>query len=212
MIEPKKYQRSLADEKLPNKRCENPLCGAKLPLKKAKQGAKYCDTHCRLEHQRILGMESRPAEIHCANCDALLDPESRSPSDWERSERFFCNQMCADEYRRTHGIYKAMSQKGNQEIKEYRRKHGKPHAYAVRSRAVSENNRKRPPKAKYFDREGKVWGYDVLFKGTGSDYVVTVPEVPELGELRSKTMKDGLRLVRQKMLELRAKQREAPAK
>lgn len=209
MIEPKKYQRSLADEKLPNKRCENPMCGAKLPMKKAKRGAKYCDAKCRLEHQRILGMERRPAEIRCANCDAPLDPESRSPSDWERSERFFCNTICADEYRRKHGLYKAMSMQGNQEIKEYKEKHGRPHAYERRKQAVSENNKKAPPKAKHFDRQGKVWGYEVFFKGTGEDYTITVPELPELGEMRSSTKKAGLLLVRQKILELRAAQRDA---
>jgi len=209
MIEPKKYQRSLADEKLPIKRCENPMCDAKLPMKKARRGAKYCDVKCRLEHQRILGMERRPAGYRCANCDTPLDPESRSPSDWERSDTFFCDPICTDEYRRKHGLYKAMSAQGNKEIKEYKEKHGRPHAYTARSRAVSENNRKTPPKAKYFDRQGKVWGYEVFFKGTGEDYIITVPEVPELGELRSSTKKAGLRLVRQKILELRAAQREA---
>jgi hypothetical protein len=208
MLEPKKQRRSLADERLPKKFCENPMCGARLPMKKAKDGAKYCDTKCRIEHKRILGMEQRPAEIRCSNCDTLLDPMSRSPNEWERSDVHFCDSMCADEYRRKHGLYKAMSAKGNREVKEYKEKHGKVHSHEKRSKAVSENNIKAPPKAKYFDRQGKVWGYDVHFAGTGTDYIVTVPELPDLGELRSATKKQGLLMVRQRILEIRAIQRK----
>lgn len=211
MVEPKKIQRSLADKKLPRKRCENPMCEHWLPMRKVRAGAKYCDNICRNEHQHIQGLERRPAEVHCAFCDALIDTEKRGPSSLERGAVFFCDQICVDGYRRKNNEYKVMQRRGTIAVKEYKEKHGKAHAYEERAKAVSENNTKAPPKNKNFDRQGKVWGYDVQFKGTGKDYIVTVPELPEIEEFHSKTMKAGLRSIREKIVEMRVEQRKTEA-
>lgn len=207
MLEPKKQRRSLADEKYPTKYCENPMCGHKLPMRRARRGAKYCDTKCHREHQRILGMEKRPAVLLCDNCGERIDTEKRKASSIEQALLHFCDLICADEYRRKQGVYKAISQQGTKEAKAYKEKHGRVHSHAKRSKAVAANNSKAPPKNKNFDRVGHAWGYDVYFEGTGVDYIVTVPEIPEIVAFHSVTMKAGLRMVRAKMLDIRRMQR-----
>ncbi|OLB35948.1 MAG: hypothetical protein AUH05_13740 [Ktedonobacter sp. 13_2_20CM_53_11] len=88
----------------------------------------------------------------------------------------------------------------------YKEKHGQVHNRGERSEAVSRNNRERPPKAKHFVREGSVWGYDVKFYPDENDagYRVSVPEIDEeLGPMMAKTVKGGLRMIRERIDELR---------
>jgi hypothetical protein len=138
-----------------------------------------------------------------------IDVEARKPSDLEKNAIHFCDAICTDAYRRENRQYQAMSRRGSVAIKEYKEKHGKVHSSENRKASVSANNTKAPPKNKNFDRQGKAFGYDVHFEGTGQDYIVTVPDLPEIAEFHSKTMKAGLLAVRAKMLDIRAKQRKA---
>jgi hypothetical protein len=118
----------------------------------------------------------------------------------------FCDSVCVDAYRRENGTYDAMSAKGNAAVQEYKQKHGHVQNYKDRAAAVSKNNQESPPKAKYFTRKGKVWGYDVNFFPDEEDsgYRASVPELmEEIGVIRCKTVKEGLRLIRQKIIDLR---------
>ncbi len=118
----------------------------------------------------------------------------------------FCDEICADGYHRQSGHYQEMSAKGNAAMQEYKAKHGQINGYQDRAEATSKGNREKPPKAKHFVREGKVWGYGVKFypHEDGQSYRVSVPELEELGVLYSGTVKSGLKLVREKILEIRA--------
>src|SRR2546421_453191 len=188
--------------------CENPQCGAKLLKEKAREGYKYCDKVCLYEHRRIQAIERRPKQVLCAFCSKPLDTIRSNPAVWQKSEQHFCDEICAVAYHRQSGQYKEMSKKGKVTAKEYREKHGQVHNHNERSAAVTKNNCERPPKAKHFVREGKVWGYDVRFypHEDGTGYRISVPELEELGVLYSKTVKGGLKLVRERILELRAEE------
>lgn len=213
MIKPKRgYPRAIhASKEVIVKFCENPKCGAKLDSLKARQGQKYCDRVCRWEHERMLAIERRPKDIRCAFCNKAIDPMRANPSHWAKSETHFCDGICADAHRRQSGHYTRAAKIGNAKVREYKEKHGQVHNYERRSAKVSENNKKAPPKSKHFVREGKVWGYDVKFypHEDGQSYRVSVAELEELGVLYAKTVKEGLKLVREKILELRVKESSA---
>jgi hypothetical protein len=182
--------------------CQNPTCGAKLP---AKANKKYCDKICLAEHNKILKAERRPKELHCSACGNEIDVLSREPNTLKGPGPFFCNQVCADRLRRETGAYKAMSEKGNQAIKDYKEKHGQLHNYKARAEAIAENNKKTPPKAKYFVRMGKVWGYDAraIPDEGGTGYRLMLTEYPEFGIVRAKTFKQCLALMRQRVIEMK---------
>lgn len=212
-IKPKRYSprplQQLRAKAVPDKYCENPKCGAKLDREKARKGYKYCDRTCRWEHDRVLALERRPKDVRCAFCGKEIDTMRANPSAWTKSEKHFCDDICTDGYRRQHGFYQQMSKKGNEKAKEYKEKHGQMLSYQDRAKAVSKNNRERPPKAKHFIREGRVWGYDVKFypHEDGQSYRVSVPELDEeIGVLTASTKKAGLKLVRERILELRAEE------
>lgn len=200
MFEPKEQPRSANVE--PIKRCANTNCNQRLSAQKLRRGDEYCDKICKKEHERMLLQEQIHTQIACENCGKELDYASRSPSDWERAEHYFCNKICCHEWRKKGGFYKEASALGNASRREYKAKHGHAQQYETRSRATSENNVRAAPKAKWHDRQGKAWGYDVLFKGTGEDYIVSVPELPQIGEFHASTMKIGLLEVRARMLAL----------
>ena len=204
-IKPKKRGHAraiLVNGKETVRRCENPRCGAKLP----RQNKKYCDRVCRQAHDDILKQERRPKEVLCAFCGKVIDTMRAAPSYWETFERYFCDGICRDGYQRQSGQYQDMSRKGNEKAAEYRDMHSRVIGYEERAKAVSENNRERPPKAKHFVRQGRVWGYDVKFypHEDGKGYRVSVPELDEeLGILYAKTVKEGLKMVRERIVELR---------
>jgi hypothetical protein len=210
-IKPKKnYPRPvhLAAKESPAKYCENPQCGAKLP-KNTRKEQKYCDRACRDEHRRIQAIERRPKQVLCSFCQKPLDTMRASPSHWKKHTVNFCDEICADGYHRQTGYYQEISKKGREKAAEYKDKHGQVIGYEDRRDAVSENNKKAPPKAKHFIREGKVWGYSVKFypDEDGNGYRVDVPElIDELGPMKAKTVKGGLKMVRERILELRAKE------
>jgi hypothetical protein len=211
MIKPKRgYPRPahLVSKEVPVRYCENPSCKAKLSREKARKGYKYCDVPCRREHERVQALERRPKDLQCASCQRPLDPMRVTPSAWAKSEMHFCDEICAVAYHQKTGQYGEMSQKGNAKAKEYREKHGQVAGYEDRSKAVSKNNKKRPPKAKYFTREGRVWGYDVRFypSENENEYRISIPELPEIEGLTASTKKAGLKLVRERILELRAEE------
>ena len=98
--------------------------------------------------------------------------------------------------------------RGNAAMQEYKEKHGQVNGYQDRAEATSNGNRERPPKAKHFVREGKCWGYGVKFYPHEDEqgYRISVPELEELGVLHAKTVKDGLKMVRERILEIRAEE------
>jgi len=210
LIKPKRgYARAvhLAGKEVPAKFCENPQCGAKLSREKAREGYKHCDRTCLSGHRRIQAVERRPKEVLCSFCQKPLDTMRAAPSYWTKTDLHFCDEICVDGYRRQHGHYEEMSKLGNEKAAKYKAKHGKNYNHDERSEAVSKNNREKPPKAKHFIREGyEAWGYDVRFypHEDGQGYRVSVPELDEeLGPMRSKTVKEGLRMVRERIVELR---------
>ena len=208
-IKPKRgYARAIhKNDKEVIRRCENPKCGVKLP----KRHKKYCDRVCRQVHDDILKQERRH-QIFCAFCGNEIDTMRESPSYWERFERHFCDGICNDGYQRQSGHYQEMSKKGNASMQAYKADHGKVHNHKERSEVVSKNNREKPPKAKHFTREGRVWGYDVKFypHEDGDKYRVSVPELDEeLGILYAKTVKEGLKMVRERIVELRIEESRA---
>jgi hypothetical protein len=124
----------------------------------------------------------------------------------------FCDEICTDGYRRQTGQYEEMSKRGNASMQAYKADHGKVHNHQKRSEVVSKNNKERPPKAKYFVRDGRVWGYDVKFypHEDGDKYRVSVPELDEeLGPMTAKTVKGGLKMVRERIVELRIEESRA---
>ena len=214
-IKPKRGYVRKASSGVPAKYCENPQCGAKLSKEKARR-QKHCDRVCLNEHRRIQAIERRPAQVLCTFCSKPLDTMRAAPSSWAQSELHFCDDICVDGYRRQSGFYEEISAKGNAKAAEYKAKHGQVHNRSERSEAVSRNNRERPPKAKHFVREGMVWGYDVRFypHEDGTGYRISVPELEELGVLYAGTVKGGLRMIRERIVELRlqeAKQGENDA-
>lgn len=204
---PRKIHQSRSQD-APVKYCENPACGTKLVREKARCGYKYCDRTCRWEHERAKARERRPKDIRCSFCQKPIDTMRAKPSDWQRSERHFCDEICAVAYRRKSGQYTQMSKRGNAAMQAYKEKHGHIAGYEDRAKITSKGNKERPPKAKHFTREGRVWGYDVKFypHEDGQGYRVSIPELPELEALYSKTVKEGLILVREEILEMRSKE------
>src|SRR5712672_1797748 len=218
MIKPKRgYARTvhLASKESPAKFCENPQCGAKLSREAAREGYKHCDRTCLSEHRRIQAVERRPKDVRCSFCQKPLDTMRAAPSYWSSHELHFCDGICTDGYRRQSGHYAEMSKLGYEKAAEYKEKHGKVYSHEDRSEAVSRNKRGRPPKAKHFIREGyKAWGYDVRFYPDENDegYRVSVPELDEeLGTMKSKTVKGGLRMVRERIVELRIQEAKQEA-
>src|SRR2546423_5313857 len=206
-IKPKRgYVRKANSREVAVKFCENPQCGAKLSREKTKEGYKHCDKVCLYEHRRVQAIERRPKEVLCSFCSKPLDTMRAAPSSWAQSELHFCDDICVDGYRRQSGFYEEISAKGNATMQAYKEKHGQVHNRSERSEAVSRNNRERPPKAKHFVRDGSVWGYDVKFYPDENDagYRVSVPEIDEeLGPMMAKTVKGGLRMIRERIVELR---------
>jgi|ERR1041385_484286 hypothetical protein len=205
MIKPKRgYARTVHKAgKEVTRRCKNPGCGAKLP----RQNKKYCDRICRQAHDDILKQERRPEQAFCALCNKPLDMLRAPPSYWIKHAVSFCDEICADGYRRQSGQYEEMSRRGNAAMKEYKKEHGHVAAYKDRAEITSKGNKERPPKSKHFTREGRAWGYDVRFyPHDGQGYRISVPELEELGVLFAKTKKEGLKLVRERVLELRTEE------
>jgi hypothetical protein len=186
--------------KTQGKDCAN--CGATLLLERRKVKAIYCDDVCRKQALKKRMEARRPTQFYCTSCGGKLDMLSRLPHEWAKKENHFCNSVCADAYRRATKQYQKMSQRGNASMLAYKEAHGHVKSYENRKEAVSENNRKAPPKAKYFQREGKVWGYTVKFfpNEDGDGYRASIAEFPDL-IVHCKTMKEGLRLFRQKFIE-----------
>ncbi len=200
MITPKRrYPRPIQRVHKPAPRyCANPKCGAKITKR---ENRLYCDKTCRAEHEALLKLERRPKEVRCAFCTKPLDILSRGPREWRQTDRHFCDQICADAYRREHGHYQAASKRGIAAIQEYKKRHGRAQDAAERGARTSANNRKAPPKAKHFERHGRVWGYDVHFYPDETGYRASVPElIDELGIIHCKTVKEGLRAIRQKIV------------
>lgn len=161
----------------------------------------FCDDGCRREYtaaqRRKAMLERRPKEVRCTYCEKPIDPLTKLPYELQK-EHVFCNMVCVDAYRLENGHYQRISQLGNQAIKSYQDQHGKVPHYKKRADAVSHNNLTAPPKAKYFERRGKVWGYEVVFAPNGSDdgYLATLPEMPDLGTFPCITVKEGLLTIR----------------
>ena len=208
MIKPKRDYVRKASQEVAVKFCENPQCGAKLSKEKAREVYKHCDKVCLNEHRRIQAIERRPKQVLCSFCNKDLDTMRANPAYWQKTELHFCDEICVDGYRRQSGFYEEISAKGNAAMQEYKEKHGQVNGYEDRAEATSKGNRERPPKAKHFVREGKIWGYDVKFypHEDGQGYRVSVPELEEIGVLYAGTVKGGLKLVREKILELRAEE------
>jgi hypothetical protein len=198
MIQAKKvfHSRSLAKPVPLPRHCAQ--CGTKLTATQTRKGVQCCDMVCRKEYDEKLKRARRPQEVHCSYCEKPLDPLSRQPYQWKASDVHYCDMVCADAHRRATGAYAVMSAQGNQVMAAYKEKHGHVQGYEDRAAAVAKNNKVAPPKAKHFQRAGKVWGYDVNFFPNEDDdgYRASVPELPELGIVHCKTKKEGLRLIR----------------
>lgn len=208
-IKPKRGYIHRADHEKSARYCENPQCGAKLP-KNVRREQKYCDRACRDEHRRIQAIERRPKDLRCTFCQKPIDTMRANPAHWKKTELHFCDEICADGYHRQSGHYQRMSKIGNDKAAEYKASHGHVIAYEDRRDATSAGNREKPPKAKHFVRDGyRVWGYDVRFYPSENEgeYRISVPELDEeLGPMHSKTVKGGLKAVREKILEIRTKE------
>jgi hypothetical protein len=211
MLKPKKTgaRRVLQNRgNTPIRYCQNPNCGAKIANK---DNEKYCDRVCSREHASILKLERRPKEVNCAACGKSLDPLSREPYQWNSSDTHFCDEICATAWRKESGKYQEMSQKGNEAIRAYKKKHGHMHNYAQRSQRISEHNQTHPPKSKLYVRVGNVWGYEahVLPNNAKDGYIAHIPELTELvGSVEAKTSKDALKALRARFLEIRMQENQ----
>jgi hypothetical protein len=220
MVKPKRggYERTIhkAAKEIAVVKCANPQCDAKIAPSQVRKGRKYCDRVCQREHNDALKKERRPAEALCTHCGKAIDVMREKPAYWATHSQNFCDSICCDAYRRQTGWYKEIGRAGNAKAQEYKAKHGRVINHENRSRATSRSNREAPPKAKHFVRHGKAWGYDVVFSphDDGQGYNVVVPELnEELGAaMYAKTVKEGLKLVREKVLELRAQENKGETK
>jgi hypothetical protein len=181
------------------RRCKR--CNAKLSSNQIYRRISYCDEICKKEAIAERKKARRPEQIACSACKKPLDMLSREPYQWKRGKVFFCSEICADAYRRRTGQYQEMSERGKISIQGYKQKHGRIKSYENRAAAVAKNNREAPPKAKYFVRHGRVWGYGVTFypHEDGSSYRASIAEFPEL-IVHCKTVKEGLRMFREKFI------------
>lgn len=209
MLKPKKYyprQVLLHRAPAPPRYCANPACGAKITTRKTK----YCDKVCYKEHSDLLKAARRPAEVHCAACNAVIDPMSREPRALKKAE-VFCDAICVNAYRIRTGKFTEMSQRGNKVLREYQTKHGQVHNSERRTKAVSANNKTHPPRSKLYERRGKVWGYDahILPNKAGDGYIAHIPELTtEVGSVEASTAKEAITKLRARFLEIRAQERK----
>lgn len=207
MFQPKHNGNKSSQEK---RYCNNPSCKLKLADDNRKE---YCDNDCQQKHRASIRrqelLDRRPKDVMCANCQKPIDPLSKSPYQL-KLEKVFCDTICLDSYRINTGFYAEISVKGNKAIEDYKKQNGKVQYYANRAKAVSENNGKAPPKAKWFDRTGKIWGYDVVFAPNQTDdgYLASLPELPEMGIFLCSTVKSGLQAIRSAIRLQRSSQSE----
>jgi hypothetical protein len=146
-----------------NEQCGNPECpnGYVIPLRKLRQGAKFCSRQCyeavvrgparycrrpgcgqRLDHDHAeyCNKECRRLALYTKKCGY----SQCNTMILER--RAHCSEKCRIEAWKESGHFKDMSEKGNESQFDYKAVHGVVPKYEKRRDAVSENNRTNPPR------------------------------------------------------------------